>query len=86
MRFLVAGMGDALGTFYESRACHNGPTPKTIMGARMTETGLATARLSKDLLFHQRLDVVATQSDGNRSLALSEWAAGERCGGKAACR
>jgi glycerol dehydrogenase len=49
VRMLVAGMGDALATYFEARACGRAGAP-TCMGGKTTAAALALARLSYDTL------------------------------------
>lgn len=49
VRLLVAGMGDALATYYEARACHQSGA-MSIAGGACSETALAIARTCRDLL------------------------------------
>ncbi|MEI7885585.1 MAG: glycerol dehydrogenase [Clostridia bacterium] len=48
-RFLVAGMGDALSTGYEANSCVL-KGAKTYHGGKLTETGLALARLASEII------------------------------------
>jgi len=48
-RFLVAGMGDALATWFEARTC-SGSGAKNFSASLATETGLTMARLAYDIL------------------------------------
>lgn len=50
-RYLVAGMGDAMATWYEARACMATPDGVTVFGGRPTLAGGAIARLCVDTLF-----------------------------------
>jgi glycerol dehydrogenase len=49
VRFLVAGMGDALSTWFEARSCERTRSPNEC-GGRGTATGLAIARLCYETL------------------------------------
>lgn len=51
LRHLVAGMGDALATYYESRTCFNNPKARSMVGARPTATAIAIAELGAKILF-----------------------------------
>ena len=48
-RFLVAGMGDALSTWFEAQTCYKSGA-KNSSGGRATAAGLAIARLAYDIL------------------------------------
>ncbi len=50
-RYLVAGMGDAMATWYEARACAQNPQGITAFGGRPTLAGAAIARHCSDTLF-----------------------------------
>jgi glycerol dehydrogenase len=51
VRYLVAGMGDAMSTFYEARTCFRNPEARTMVGARPTAAAVAIAELGARLLF-----------------------------------
>lgn len=48
-RFLVAGMGDGLATWFEARSCHQSRAAN-VCGGLATQAGLAIARLCHDIL------------------------------------
>ncbi|MSS42660.1 glycerol dehydrogenase [Anaerosalibacter bizertensis] len=48
-RFLVDGMGDALGTFFEARACLRSNSPNLVFGG-ITQAGFALAKLCYETL------------------------------------
>ena len=50
-RYLVAGMGDALATWYEARVCLNNPDALTPLGARPTLASWAIAEVCARTLF-----------------------------------
>ena len=52
-RYLVAGMGDAMATWYEARVCMQNPAARTVVGARPTMTACAMGELCADTLFAQ---------------------------------
>ena len=54
VRMLVAGMGDALATYYEARACFNSGG-RTTAGGRSSLSALAVARACRDSLFKNGL-------------------------------
>lgn len=60
-RFLVAGMGDALATYYEARACKRSSS-LNLRGGVATEAGLAIAKLCRDILLSDGVDVVAAMN------------------------
>lgn len=55
-RFLIAGMGDALSTYYEARTCKNtySLNPR---GGLTTEAGIALAKLCRDILLADGVEV-----------------------------
>jgi glycerol dehydrogenase len=52
-RYLVAGMGDAMATWYEARACASNPQGVNVFGARPTLAATALARLCADTIYAQ---------------------------------
>lgn len=58
-RFLISGMGDALATYYEARTCKNtyAVNPR---GGLQTEAGLALARLCRDILLEDGVEVASS--------------------------
>ncbi|RRJ84399.1 glycerol dehydrogenase [Aestuariirhabdus litorea] len=62
-RFLVAGIGDAMATWYEARACQRNPAGITPFGVRPTLAGTALAEVSARALFdYSTLAVQAVES------------------------
>jgi glycerol dehydrogenase len=51
VRHFIAGMGDALATFYEARTCFNNPFGRNMIGARITLAALALAELCAKTVF-----------------------------------
>ena len=69
-RYLAAGMGDALATWYEARASANNPTGVNVFGGRPTLAGTALAQLCADTIYthgEAALDAVE-QSTVNEAL------------------
>jgi glycerol dehydrogenase len=60
---LVAGMGDALGTYFEARACERAGAA-TCMGGKTTLTALALARLCYDTLRRDGLNAKLAVQNG----------------------
>ncbi len=58
-RFLISGMGDALSTYYEARACKKTGS-LNLKGGLITEAGIAIAKLCKDILLADGVDVAST--------------------------
>ena len=50
-RYLVAGMGDAMATWYEARSCSHTPGGFNVFGGRPTLAGTALAKLCADTLY-----------------------------------
>lgn len=59
LRYLVAGMGDALATWYEARTCFQSPRARSAVGARMTLAALAIAELCGKTVFEYGLAAAA---------------------------
>jgi glycerol dehydrogenase len=51
LRYLVAGMGDAMATWYEARTCVHNPQARSVVGARPTLAASAIAELCANTLF-----------------------------------
>ena len=62
VKFLVAGVGDALATWLEARATQRAHAT-TMAGGLQTETALALARLSWDLIWENALPAIAAVQD-----------------------
>jgi len=54
-RYLVAGMGDAMATWYEARACFANPNATTTIGARPTLAACAIGEVCASTLFDEGL-------------------------------
>jgi len=52
-RFLVAGMGDAMATWYEARVCMQNPNARTTIGARPTLASCAMGEICAHTLFEE---------------------------------
>lgn len=50
-RYLVAGMGDAMATWYEAKVCAKNPRARNVLGARPTLTACAMGELCARTLF-----------------------------------
>jgi glycerol dehydrogenase len=59
-RYLVAGMGDAMATWYEARACQQNPAGITAFGGRPTLAGAAIAKLCADTIYEQGPEAIAS--------------------------
>jgi glycerol dehydrogenase len=51
VRYLVAGMGDAMATWYEARTCYENPQGRSMVGARPTLAASALGELCAKTLF-----------------------------------
>jgi glycerol dehydrogenase len=61
LRHFIAGMGDALATFYEARTCFYNASGRNMLGARITIAALAIAELCAKTIYkdaHQAIDSV----------------------------
>ena len=58
MRQLIAGMGDALATFYETRTCFQNLQARSIVGARPTITAMAISELCGKTLLENGMNAV----------------------------
>ncbi|MFC1821013.1 glycerol dehydrogenase [Thermodesulfobacteriota bacterium] len=58
LRFLVAGIGDAMSTYYEARTCFLNPKARTMVGARPTAMAFAIAELGAKLLFENGVKAI----------------------------
>ncbi|MCC8189339.1 MAG: glycerol dehydrogenase [Planctomycetes bacterium] len=69
VRLLVAGMGDALATYYEARSCHQSRAT-AIAGGVCSETALALATTCRTLLFEHGLRAKLAVEHGMVNTAL----------------
>ncbi|MFA9398726.1 MAG: glycerol dehydrogenase [Clostridiaceae bacterium] len=63
IRFLVAGMGDALGTFFEARTCYRAKADNLVAG-KVSEAGYAIAKLCYETLLSDGFKAKATVEAG----------------------
>jgi glycerol dehydrogenase len=70
-RFLVAGMGDALATWFEADACRKS-CAKNIPGGDSTEAALAIARLCYDLLMRYGRQAKLAAETGTATVAVDK--------------
>lgn len=68
-RLLVSGMGDALATYFEARACKQSDSPN-FLGGKYTVTSMAIARLCYDTLLADGLKALLSVKAGSCSKAL----------------
>jgi glycerol dehydrogenase len=65
LRHLIAGMGDALATFYEARSCHGNPSGRNMIGTRMTIAAMALAELCARTIFEDGKKALETVKRGD---------------------
>lgn len=70
VRHLVAGMGDALATFYEARTCFRNPSGRNMLGARPTLTALAISELCAKTVFESGPAAIEAATQGTITEAL----------------
>lgn len=63
-RMLVAGMGDAMATWYEADVCLRNPAAITTVGARPTLASVAIGRTCADTLFREGVAAAKAVADG----------------------
>ncbi len=69
-RYLAAGIGDALATWYEARATAKAAMGVNIFGGRPTLAGLGIAELAGKIVFEYGLDAMETVRDNKVSQSL----------------
>lgn len=72
LRYLVAGMGDAMATWYEARTCYENPDARSAVGARPTRTALALGELCAGILFADGLAAAEAVWRGEVTDALED--------------
>lgn len=70
VRFLVAGMGDAMSTWYEARACHTNPVGMTPYGDRPTLAGVALSETCANILYAHGVDALQAVTAGQLNEAV----------------
>lgn len=70
VRFLVAGMGDAMSTWYEARACHTNPAGMTPYGDRPTLAGVALSETCANILYAHGVDALQAVTAGQLNEAV----------------
>ncbi len=71
-RYLVAGMGDAMATWYEARVCAANPHARTVLGARPTLAAGVLGELCADILYRHGEQARQDVSSGVVSSALDD--------------
>lgn len=69
-RFLVAGMGDAMATWYEAAVCLNNPTGLSVIGARPTLASAAIGQVCAETLFQEGISAAKAVSEKTVTPAL----------------
>ena len=69
VRFLMAGIGDALATYYEAAACEQSDAV-TMAGGHITKAAITLAKLCKDTLLEDGLKAKAAAEKGVSTKAL----------------
>ena len=67
VRYLVAGMGDALATRYEARTCFRNPAGRSVLGGRPTITAQAIAELCAQTIFDDGIAAAETAYCGGET-------------------
>jgi len=70
VRYLVAGMGDAMATWYEARTCYQNPVALSTLGARPTLAAKALGECCAKTLFADGLAAVQAVQDNSVTEAL----------------
>ena len=70
VRYLVAGMGDALATRYEARTCFRNPAGRAVIGARPTIAAQAIAELCAQTVFDDGIAAAEANYRGEVNPAL----------------
>jgi glycerol dehydrogenase len=71
-RYLAAGMGDAMATWYEARACASNPAGVNVFGARPTLAGTALAELCARTIYAHGEQALASVRESVVSNALEQ--------------
>ena len=64
LRYLIAGMGDALATCYEALTCFRNPAARSMVGGRVTLAALTLAELCAKTVFEDGKQAVETLRNG----------------------
>ena len=70
VRYLVAGMGDALATWYEARTCFENPAARNLLAARPTLAATALGELCANTLFQHGVAAADAVRRGEVTAAL----------------
>ncbi len=70
VRYLVAGMGDALATRYEARTCYRNPAGRAVIGGRPTIAAQAIAELCAQTVFDDGVAAAQANYRGETNPAL----------------
>lgn len=69
-RYLVAGMADALATWYEARVCIANPAARSTLGARPTLTAASVGHLCAETVYSSARGALAAMNEGVINLDL----------------
>ena len=69
-RYLVAGMGDGMATWYEARMCRQNPQASNVFGARPTLAGGAISELCASTIYADGLEAAAAVRENRVTEAL----------------
>tara|TARA_Y100001934_G_scaffold102356_1_gene125903 strand:- start:152 stop:1372 length:1221 start_codon:yes stop_codon:yes gene_type:complete len=69
-RYLVAGIGDAMATYYEAKVCAKNADARNVLGTRPTLTATMIGQLCADTLYEHGEAACASVRDGKVSEAL----------------
>jgi len=69
-RYLVAGMGDAMATWYEARVCLNNPAARSTIGARPTLASYAIGEVCANTLFEEGVAAAKAVADSQVNESL----------------
>ena len=69
-RYLAAGIGDAMATWYEARVCINNPNGRSTVGARPTLAATAISEICARTLMSEGVEALRAVSDGKITPAL----------------
>ncbi len=70
VRYLVAGIGDAMATWYEARTCLQNPQSRSVIGARPTLAASAIGELCANTLFKYGLSAIEAVKNSEVNEAL----------------
>lgn len=72
LRYLVAGMADALATGYEAKTCFDNPNSRSMVGGKISLAASAIATLCSQTIYKRAEEAVAAVRSGHPTEALEE--------------